>query len=133
MVTGEVQGGFVFYSNAKPLSDDGKVRALAKLDRRSPKSMANIPDLADAAGLSNLDDMSVWLGLVAPKGTPRAVVDRLNSLVRRAMDDPKFRETLLAQGVVPEPSTPEELKTIIAKDYEWNASMAKRFDIKPID
>ena len=69
----------------------------------------------------------------ATKGTPRAVVDRLNSLVRRAMDDPKFRETLLAQGVVPEPSTPEELKTIIAKDYEWNASMAKRFDIKPID
>ena len=71
--------------------------------------------------------------IVTPKGTPAPVVEKLNGLIRRAMSEPKFREILLTQGVVPEPSTPEELRAVIVQDYEWNASMAKRFDIKPID
>jgi tripartite-type tricarboxylate transporter receptor subunit TctC len=71
--------------------------------------------------------------VLAPKGTPRAIVDRLNALLRRAMDDPELKAMLLKQGVVPEPSTPEQTKKIIQEDYEWNARMTQRFDIKPIE
>ena len=49
------------------------------------------------------------------------------------MDDPEFKAALLKQGVIPEPTTPEEAKTAILQDYKWNATMVKRFDIKPID
>jgi hypothetical protein len=54
-------------------------------------------------------------------------------LTRRAIEERSFRYVLLSQGVVPEPSTPEEAKAIIQQDYEWNAGMVKRFNIKPID
>jgi len=40
---------------------------------------------------------------------------------------------LLKQGVTPEPTTPEGAKTATLQDYEWNANMVKRFDIKPVD
>ena len=49
------------------------------------------------------------------------------------MNEPKFRALLLTEGVVPEPSTPDELRAAIVQDYEWNAAMAKRFNIKPIE
>jgi tripartite-type tricarboxylate transporter receptor subunit TctC len=54
-------------------------------------------------------------------------------LLRRAMSEPAFRDALLRQGVVPEPTTPEETKTAIRQDYEWNSSMVQRFGIKAID
>ena len=54
-----------------PLIAGGKVRALAKLDSRKDP-YPELPTLAAAADLPNLDDMAVWLGLVAPKATPKA-------------------------------------------------------------
>ena len=71
--------------------------------------------------------------VLAPKGTPRPIVDKLNGLLRRAMSEPAFREALLKQGVVPEPTTPEETKAAIQQDYDWNARMVQRFSIKTID
>jgi tripartite-type tricarboxylate transporter receptor subunit TctC len=131
VIKGVVDAFFDAISSSIPLHQAGTLKMLATTGRVRSPGLSNVPTLLEL-GYKDFVLENV-ISLVAPKGTPRAVVDRLNSLVRRAMDDPKFRETLLAQGVVPEPSTPEELKTIIAKDYEWNASMAKRFDIKPID
>ena len=72
LLTGSVEIIYAANVTVNPLIESGKVRALAKLDRRAPASMANIPTLAEAAGLPDLEDMSVWLGLVAPKGTPPA-------------------------------------------------------------
>jgi tripartite-type tricarboxylate transporter receptor subunit TctC len=57
----------------------------------------------------------------------------LNALLRRAMGDPELKALLLKQGVVPEPSTPDETNKIIQEDYEWNAKMVQRFGIKPIE
>ena len=88
LLTGSVDVIYAANVTVSPLVESGKLRALAKLDRRSPTSMANIPTLADAAGLPNLDDMAVWLGLVAPKGTPRAIIDKLQKKIVQIMDDP---------------------------------------------
>ena len=99
-------------SRSNPLIESGKVRALAKLDRRSPASMANMPTLADAAGLPNLDDMSVWLGLVAPKGTPRPIIDKLQQKVVQIMADPAMREKSERTGAFPMTSTPEEFGAV---------------------
>jgi tripartite-type tricarboxylate transporter receptor subunit TctC len=99
-----------------PLVESGKVRALAKLDSRSPVSMGNIPTLADAAGLPNLEDMSVWLGLVAPKGTPRPIIDKIQQKVAQIMADPAMREKSERTGAYPMTSTPEEFAQFIRQE-----------------
>jgi tripartite-type tricarboxylate transporter receptor subunit TctC len=104
---------------------------LAITGRNRSPGAPNVPTLLEL-GYKDFMLENVY-SIVAPRATPRPIVDKLNALIRRAMEEPKFREQLLAQGVVPEPSTPDDLRSIIVQDYEWNASMAKRFDIKPID
>src|ERR1700728_3179874 len=61
-----------------PLIQSGDLRALAKLDARAFPALPDLPTLDDAAGL-HLGDLSVWLGLVAPHGTPAQIVDKLQS------------------------------------------------------
>ena len=116
LLTGSVQIIYAANVTVNPLIESGKVRALAKLDRRSPASMANIPTLADAAGLPNLEDMSVWLGLVAPKGTPKPIVDKLAQKVAQIMADPAMREKSERTGAFPMTSTPEEFGRFIRKE-----------------
>ena len=59
-----------------PLVQSGDLRALAKLDGRPLPALPDLPTLVTAAGL-DLGDITVWLGLVAPRGTPSAIVDKL--------------------------------------------------------
>src|SRR5262249_45090356 len=54
------------------------VHELVQLDRDAPPSMADIPTLDEAAGLPDLEDISVWLGLVAPKGTPKPIIEKIH-------------------------------------------------------
>src|ERR1044071_1422518 len=54
-----------------PLVESGQVRALAKMDSRTPRAVAHLPTLSVAAGLPDLEDMSVWLRLGPPKGDPK--------------------------------------------------------------
>jgi tripartite-type tricarboxylate transporter receptor subunit TctC len=56
--------------------------------------------------------------MVAPAGTPRPMVDRLNAEIRRALADPEAARKLRAQGNEPAPSSPEELRALIAADRE---------------
>ncbi|MGZ3281870.1 MAG: Bug family tripartite tricarboxylate transporter substrate binding protein, partial [Xanthobacteraceae bacterium] len=79
LLTGSVQLIYAANQIVAPLVARGQVRALAKLDRDAPPSMADIPTLADAAGLPDLDDISVWLGLVAPKGTAKPIIDKIHA------------------------------------------------------
>jgi tripartite-type tricarboxylate transporter receptor subunit TctC len=126
-----VDAYFDAISSSIPLYQAGNIKFLAVTGRVRSPGAPKAPTLLEL-GYKDFMLENVF-SIVAPKGTPAPVVEKLNGLLRRAMNEPKFREILLAQGVVPEPSTPEELRAVIVQDYEWNASMAKRFDIKPID
>ena len=84
LLTGSVQMIYAANVTVNPLVEGGKVRALARLDRVAPASMAGIPTLAAAAGLPNLEDMSVWLGLVAPRERPRRSSARSSRRSRRS-------------------------------------------------
>jgi tripartite-type tricarboxylate transporter receptor subunit TctC len=116
LLTGSVQVVYVANVTAAPLVESGKMRALAKLDRRTPASVGNIPTLADAAGLPSLEDMSVWLGLVAPKGTPRPIIDKLQHKVVEIMADPAMQAKSERTGAFAFTSTPEEFGKFIRQE-----------------
>jgi len=116
LLTGSVQIIYAANVTVNPLIESGKVRALAKLDRRTGASMENVPTLGDAAGLPNLEDMSVWLGLVAPKGTPKPIIDKLQQKVGQIMADPPVRDKFERTGAYPMIKTPEEFGQFIRQE-----------------
>ena len=130
LLTGSVQIIYAANVTVNPLIESGKVRALAKLDRRTPASMANIPTLADAAGLPDLEDMSVWLGLVAPKGTPKPIVDKLQQKVAQIMADPAMVEKSERTGAFPMTSTPEEFGRFIRQEASRWQKVLQEANIK---
>ena len=91
-----------------PLIEAGRLRALAKLNRRPLPVLPDLPPLADAAGLPELADMSSWIGLVAPAGTPRPIVDKLAREVKVIYADPAVADRLEKAGITAATSTPEE-------------------------
>src|SRR4029079_1553964 len=130
LLTGSVQIIYAANVTVNPLIESGKVRALAKLDRNAPASMASIPTLADAAGLPNLEDMSVWLGLVAPKCTPKPMIDKLQQKVVQILSDPAMREKSERTGASPFTSTPEAFAQFIRQEAERWAPVLKETGIK---
>ncbi len=91
----------------------GRVRALATSAAQRSALAPGVPT-AKEAGLDW--SLSGWQAIIAPRGTPRPIVDRLNAEIRRILADPDAIRRLAAQGNEPAPSTPEELAALIASD-----------------
>jgi tripartite-type tricarboxylate transporter receptor subunit TctC len=130
LLTGSVQLIYAANQIVAPLIASGQVRALAKLDRDAPPSMAGIPTLADAAGLADLDDISVWLGLVAPKGTAKPIVDKIHTEVVKILTDPAVREKSERTGNYPVTNTPEQFSAFIRKEADRWGKVMKETAIK---
>jgi tripartite-type tricarboxylate transporter receptor subunit TctC len=103
-----------------PLIEAGRLRALAKLNRRPLPTLPEVPPLADAAGLPALADMSSWIGLVAPAATPRAVIDKLAAEVAAIHADPAVAARLEKAGITAATSTPAEFDALFrAEAARW--------------
>ena len=87
----------------------GQFRPLAKLNSRPLPPLPDVPSLAEASGLP-IDEMSSWIGLVAPAGTPRAIINRIHRDVVKAMTDPAVAERLEKAGILSASTTPEEFE-----------------------
>jgi tripartite-type tricarboxylate transporter receptor subunit TctC len=131
LMKGVVDSYFDAISSTVPLYKAGTFKILAVTGQKRSPGAPEVPTLLEL-GYKDFMLENVYT-VLAPKGTPRPIVDKLNALFRRSMSEPASRDALLNQGVVPEPSTPEETKTLIQQDYQWNASMVQRFNIKAID
>ena len=118
LLTGSVQLIYAANLIVAPLIASGQLRALAKLDRDAPPSMADIPTLADAAGLPALEDISIWLGLVAPKGTPKPIIDKINAEVVKVLSDPAVKEKSERTGNYPVTATPEQFAAFIRREAD---------------
>jgi tripartite-type tricarboxylate transporter receptor subunit TctC len=130
LLTGSVELIYAANQIVAPLIASGQVRALAKLDRDAPPSMAGIPALSEAAGLPDLDDISVWLGLVAPKGTPKPIVDKIHAEVVKILTDPAVKEKSERTGNYPVTSTPDAFAAFIRKEATRWEKVIKETGIK---
>ncbi len=106
----------------------GRVRALAVL---MPQRLADLPDVptSQEAGLPGFE-ISVWYGMLAPTGTPREIVNRLNAELNKAVSAPEMRPKFASAGVEPLTSTPEEFGAFIRSEATRFARVIKDAGIK---
>ncbi len=103
-----------------PLIQSGKLRALAKLNSRPLPVLPALEPLAVAARLPQLEDMSSWIGLVAPAGTPAPIVDKIAREVAAIYSDPAVADRLEKAGITAATSTPAEFDAFFrAEAKRW--------------
>ncbi len=92
----------------------GKLKGLAVAHARRSPALPDVPTLAEA-GVKNAESGS-WIALLAPAGTPAAIVAKVGADVKEAVAQSDVKEKLIAQGAVPQASTPAELQKLIDAD-----------------
>ncbi|MCA3188419.1 MULTISPECIES: tripartite tricarboxylate transporter substrate binding protein [unclassified Cupriavidus] len=92
----------------------GKLRALAVTGSVRSPSMPDVPTLAEA-GIQNAESGS-WVGLLAPAGTPKDIVDKIAADVKKVVAMPEVKKQLIEQGAIPVGSTPQQFAETIASD-----------------
>ncbi len=108
---------------------NGKFRVLASLSSQPIENLPNLPSLASELGLAEFD-VAVWLGLVAPAGTPPDIIARLNQEVVRILALPDVREKLSNVGLIPATNTPAEFGAFIRSESERWGRVIRQAGIK---
>jgi len=85
--------------------------------------LPDVPTIAEA-GVPGFD-ATIWLGLMAPAGTPKPIVDKLNMAINRTIVRPEIMAAWDRQGAIPMAMTPDELDAFLRKDIEKWAQVAK--------
>lgn len=118
VISGEVQMTFASMPAALPHIRAGRMRALALGSARRSPALPDLPTVAEAA-LPGFD-VSAWNGILAPRGAPRATIDRLNQELRRIAQIPEIRDRAAAQGAELVTNTPTEFAIYIkAQIAKW--------------
>lgn len=127
LLGGEVQMVFVSPGPAIPHIKAGKLRALAVTSEKRWPVMPDVPAMSEQLpGFT----ASVWFGMLAPAGTPRAIVEQLNQTIARALQQPDVQERLRVIGLEPTHTTPEEFTRIIVRDIATWAKVVKAGNVK---
>lgn len=96
----------------------GRLRPLVVSSLKRSPALPDVPTIAES-GIPGFD-ATAWYCLVAPAGTPPAIIERVHSALVKAMERPQVRDRLLAEGAAPESSSPEELRVFIRDEIaKW--------------
>jgi tripartite-type tricarboxylate transporter receptor subunit TctC len=106
----------------------GKLRGLAVTSRARAATLPELPTMIEA-GLPDFD-VVLWASLFAPAGTPRAIVERIQQGVVKAMQLPDVRERMLGLGITPVGNTPEELAAIVKADLDKWTRVIRQAGVK---
>jgi tripartite-type tricarboxylate transporter receptor subunit TctC len=116
LAAGRADFFFVSYSSILPFLQAGKVRALAVTSPEPLPALPQVPTMRQA-GFDGIE-LDAWFGLVAPAGTPDAVIDKLNSAFVDAIRHPDIVRQIIEQGAQPQASTPREFAAFMASETE---------------
>ncbi|CAG2151215.1 Bug family tripartite tricarboxylate transporter substrate binding protein [Cupriavidus numazuensis] len=128
VMAGHVNYTFATLYETMGMIKGGKLKAVAVTGDKRAAAMPNVPTVAET-GLTGYEAVS-WIGLLAPAGTPPALVGKISQDVRAALADPKVKQMLLDQGAVPSGSTSEAFAALIARDTARYAKLIRELGIK---
>lgn len=128
MLSGDVDFGMATVTVAAPHLQSGAVRALGVTGKTRWKNLPNVPTIEEA-GVPGYEVIS-WSGFAAPGRTPRPIVDRLNTEVRRAINVPAVKERLQNLGGDVRGTTPEEMRDLVARQITMWAKLVKEAKIE---
>ncbi len=129
LVSGHIAMMFEMGYAALPAIKGGKVQPLAVSSTTRLALLPDVPTLAES-GLANFESYN-WQGVIAPKGTPRGIVMRLNQELNAILRQPEMREAIVSQASEPVGGTPEEFGAFIkAEAAKWTA-VVKAANIQP--
>ena len=129
LLAGQVDMMFEGGVSSLPHVRAGKLRALATTTARRAEAMPQLPTMAEA-GMPDFE-VTPWFGLVAPAGTPRPVIERLNREVHALLRSPALAEKFAAAGIEITPSSPEELGERIRRDLPYWTRVMRDAGIQP--
>ena len=115
LIAGQVQVIFDNLPSSAGFIKDGRIRALAVTTSVREASLPNVPTVAETV---TGYEASAWFGISAPKGTPRDIVEKLNTAVNQLLAEPKIQKRLSELGGTPIPGTPEDFGKLISNDTQ---------------
>jgi tripartite-type tricarboxylate transporter receptor subunit TctC len=128
IMSGRVDFYFIPLPPARGLIAAGKVGALAVSGSRRASALPDIPTTVEA-GFPN-SEYNFWIGMFAPAGTPKDIVDRLNAEVVKALQDPGVKDRLGKLGADPMTMKPAEFDAFVKKEIDLNADLVKAAGVK---
>ncbi|MBP0624064.1 Bug family tripartite tricarboxylate transporter substrate binding protein [Cupriavidus consociatus] len=125
LAAGEVQVAFDAVAGAQPYLASGKVRAIAVSSRERLTTLPSVPTVAESGVGMDDFDMVPWVGMLAPAGTPKPVVDKLSAELARIVQSPELTERIAALGGRPRSSTAAEFRTFLRGEMGRWAAVVK--------
>jgi len=128
VIRNDVQMYMAPIPSTQELTATGKVKALAI---NSAKRVPQLPDVPTVAETLPNYKYESWFGVLAPAGTPQAILTKVSEDIAKVLEMPDVREKLLAQGSIPSPTTPAEFDAINKSDTERYGKILKDAGISP--
>jgi tripartite-type tricarboxylate transporter receptor subunit TctC len=123
VIGGHVQMMIDAITTTAPTVQGGQVRALGTTGPKRSDVLPDVPTIAEA-GVPKYE-ATIWLGIMAPTGTPKPIVDRLNAEIKRVLAKPEIREAWTKQGAMPLSMTPDEFDRYLRADIDKWAEVVK--------
>jgi tripartite-type tricarboxylate transporter receptor subunit TctC len=129
LMAGNVTMMFDQMYSAMPSIKADKLRPIAITSKKRSPLLPNVPSFAEV-GYPKVEVLN-WQGLVAPKGTPKAIIDKLNAAANEALKDPQLRELMLSQGNEIGGGTPADFAALVKSESQKWSAVVKIANIKP--
>ncbi|MGZ8155077.1 MAG: tripartite tricarboxylate transporter substrate binding protein [Burkholderiales bacterium] len=129
VISGQVEMMTDAITTMAPMAKAGKVRALATTGTRRSQIMPDLPTVAEA-GVPGYE-ATIWLGMMAPAGMPKAVIDRLNSEITKITSRPDVRKLWQEQGAVAMSMSPADFDRYLRQDIDKWAKVVKLAGARP--
>lgn len=128
LVSGRLNAGWLSGMSAAQFGKENKVRILATTGRRRLTSLPNVPTF-DELGYKGMD-ADGWIGIFAPSGTPKAIVDRLSTELDKAIATPEVRDRIVSFGLEPSGGTAADFTAVVRRSYDQWSNIIKTTNIQ---
>jgi len=115
--------------NVLPLIEAGKLKPLAIATAQRSASLPKVPTMTESGSPNFI--ASTWFGLLAPKGTPDAIVDKLQAVMADILKHPDTLKRFATYQIVPQSSTPQGFAAFIASEKSKWEDLAARINLEP--